>query len=46
VPKAEHLKRRVKEIEEKEFDEELDRYENIDIDKLKELYEAREIEPV
>ncbi|MEE9523179.1 MAG: hypothetical protein V3V59_00345, partial [Thermodesulfovibrionales bacterium] len=46
VPKAEHLKRRVKEIEEKEFDEELDRYEKIDIDKLKELYEAREIESV
>ncbi len=46
VPKAEHLKKRVSEIEEKKFDEELDKYEKIDIDKLKELYEAREIEPV
>ncbi len=45
MPEAEHLKKRVKEIEEKKFDEELDKYEKIDIDKLKELYEAREIEP-
>ena len=45
VPEAEHLKKRVKEIEEKKFDEELEKYEKIDIDKLKELYETREIEP-
>ncbi len=46
VPKAENLNKRVKEIEEKKFDEELNKYENINIDKLKELYEDREIEPV
>ena len=46
VPKAEHLKKRVKEIEEGQFDEELNRYEEIDIEKLKELYDKRDIEPV
>ena len=46
VPKAEDLKKRVKEIEEGKFDEELDKYEKMDIKKLKELYSKRDIEPV
>lgn len=45
MPEAEDLKKRVKEIEDKKYDEELDRYEKIEIDKLKELYKARDIEP-
>ncbi|MFQ5951889.1 MAG: 4Fe-4S dicluster domain-containing protein [Candidatus Omnitrophota bacterium] len=46
VSKAEDLKKRVKEIEEGKFDEELDKYEKMDIKKLKELYNKRDIEPV
>lgn len=46
VPRAEHLKKRVKEIEEGKFDKDLDKYIEMSIDELKELYEKRDIEPV
>lgn len=46
VPKAEHLKKRVKDIEEGKFDEQLDEYQKMDIEKIKELYDKRDIEPV
>lgn len=45
VPEAEHLKKRVKEIEARKFDEELEEYERVEVAKLKELYAARDIEP-
>lgn len=46
VPKAEHLKKRVKEIKEGKFDKELEEYLTTDIDRLKKLYEERDIEEV
>lgn len=46
VPQAEDLKKRVKEIEDGKFDEELDRYKKMDTKELKELYNKRDIEPV
>ena len=46
VPKAEHLKKHVKEIEEGKFDKEVDKYMAMSIEELKKLYDERDIEPV
>jgi formate hydrogenlyase subunit 6/NADH:ubiquinone oxidoreductase subunit I len=46
TPKAEHLTKRVKEIEEGKFDEELEKYKNSSDDELKKMYSSREIEAV
>lgn len=45
VPKAEDLQRRVVQIDEGKFDEELNKYAQMDINELKTLYEKRDIEP-
>jgi formate hydrogenlyase subunit 6/NADH:ubiquinone oxidoreductase subunit I len=45
VPKAEDLKKRVQEIEAGQFDDELNRYEKMGIEELRELYKQRDIEP-
>lgn len=46
VPKAEDLKNRVKEIEEGKFDDDLNKFEAMDIEELKKLYQQRDIETV
>lgn len=46
VPKAADLQKRVKEIDDGKFDEELDLYATMDMEKLKDLYDKRDIEPV
>jgi succinate dehydrogenase/fumarate reductase-like Fe-S protein len=45
IRKAPHLDARLKEIQEKKFDEELIRLMNCSMDELKELYSKRDIEP-
>jgi formate hydrogenlyase subunit 6/NADH:ubiquinone oxidoreductase subunit I len=45
APPAGHLVERVREIEDRKYDQELDRMANMSIDELKELYNARDIEP-
>ena len=44
APPAEHLAKRVEEIEQGKFDKELHRIANTDVKRLKELYEERDIE--
>ena len=46
VPRAEDLKERVKEIEDKKFDKELDAYTTMDVQELEKQYNERDIEPV
>lgn len=46
IPKAEHLAKRVKEIEEGKFDAELEKYKNSSDDELKKMYSSRDIEAV
>lgn len=46
VPKAGHLSKRVKEVDEKKFDQALDKYAKMKEDEIKKLYEKRDIEPV
>ena len=45
VPKAEDLKKRVQEIEAGQFDDELNKYEKMGVEELRELYKKRDIEP-
>ncbi|MFQ5711863.1 MAG: 4Fe-4S dicluster domain-containing protein [Candidatus Geothermarchaeales archaeon] len=45
APQAEHLRKRVSEIQEGNFDKEIERLMNLDEETLKKMYEEREIEP-
>jgi formate hydrogenlyase subunit 6/NADH:ubiquinone oxidoreductase subunit I len=45
VPRAEHLRQTIKQIEDGEFDKEIEDLMNMKLDDLKDLYEARDIEP-
>ncbi len=46
VPRAEDLKERVKEIEDKKYDKELDEYVAMDVQELEKQYNERDVEPV
>ena len=45
IPKANHVEERIKEIESGKFDEEMQKLMETSVDRIKEIYEKREIEP-
>ncbi|MCK4313769.1 (2Fe-2S)-binding protein [Candidatus Bathyarchaeota archaeon] len=45
IPKANHVEERIKEIESGKFDEEIQKLMETSVDRIKEIYEKREIEP-
>ena len=46
VPKAAHLEKRVKEVADGKFDEDLEKYKKMNTEELKKLYDQRDLEPV